>query len=162
MRNSLLPAFALVSIICASRAVAAPVLVTASAPSTEPASGSFAQVDAVIAEANRAMQKLQDCWKIAAAMRADLKKKKADLAAEFGTIPSAFDALLNKKSVRFVTQEQMCNQWTPPPGLLFAKAHDLLRSFQPKSTPGIAARVKQVAAKRTQYNLLIRPQAPEK
>lgn len=157
MGNRILLAFVLAPVLFAPRAAAAPVMntVNAPAPGAEPAPASFDKVDAAIAEAYRAMQTLQDCAKITAAMRADYADKQKELKAEYGAVPPAFNEFLLKKRKRLDKQEQLCLQSTPQPGELFSKAHQLLRYIEPKNTPGIAGRFKKVEEGRVRYNKLI-------
>lgn len=157
MGNRILLAFVLAPALFAPRVAAAPVMNTVNtpAPGAEPAVTTFDRVDAALAEANRAMQALQDCAKVTAAMRADHAAKQAGLKAEYGAVPPAFNEFLLKKRKRIDKQEAACLQLTPQPGELLSKAHQMLRYVEPKNTPGIAGRFKKVEEARLRYNKLI-------
>jgi hypothetical protein len=157
MGNRVLLAFVLAPALFAPRVAAAPVMNTVNTPvpGAEPAATTFDKVDAALAEANRAMQTLQECTKVTAAMRADHAAKQAGLKAEYGAVPPAFNEHLLKKRKRIDKQELLCLQYTPQPGELLSKAHQLLRYVEPKNTPGIAGRFKRVEEARLRYNKLI-------
>ena len=157
MGYRLLLAFVLAPALFVARAAAAPAMntVNAPAPGADPAPASFDKVDAAIADAYRAMQTLQDCAKVTAAMRSDYAEKQSQLKAEYGAVPPAFNEFLLKKRKRIDKQEQLCLQSTALPGELFSKAHQLLRYIEPKNTPGIAGRFKKVEEGRVRYNKLI-------
>lgn len=161
MGNRILLMFALAA---SPLSAAATALTPAPAPApAEAAPGTFAKVDAAIAEAHRSMQALQECVKVTAALRADHAQKQQELKGEFGAVPPAFNELLLRKRKRLDKQEEACLALMPQPGLLFTQAHELLRNIEPRNVPGVVGRFKKVEAGRVQYNRLIaKPKAAAK
>lgn len=143
--------------ILAASAYAAPVMMTASPTPDKAPAGVFNKADEALEAANRELANLQDCEKVTASLRADYVNKQRELKAEFRTIPPAFNAILLKKRKRLDKQEQSCLDLVKQPGLLFERAHELLRQIEPKNTPGVAERFKRVEAGRARYNKIIAP-----
>lgn len=128
--------------------------VPAEKPLAEPA-GNFTAVDALIADASRSVTTLQDCMKLASTLKADHAAKQRELKEEFsGKIPPAFQELLTTKRKRADKQQTHCLQESPRANQIYVQAHEALRSFEPKSAPGIAARGKKLDAIKFRYNQL--------
>lgn len=124
--------------------------------------GIYAAVDQNIAEAMKSVQRLKECKNLTQLLRADYERKDAELRAEFGRIPPAFDVLMNSKNKRLNKQETVCLAEEPQAGALFMKAHDALRGIEPSSLPGIAERQKRLAKARLAYNQLVTPAKKDK
>ncbi len=155
MGNRILLMLALAAATFASRAAAQPAAPAPAPAAAEAPAGTFTRADAALAEADRAMKDLENCLSDARALRADWLKKTKELKAEFATVPHAFNALLLKKRKRADKREAECLAAMEQPALLFSQAHDLLRSVEPRSAPGVAGRFKKVEAGRVRYNRLI-------
>lgn len=138
-----------------SPAPAAPVKnapVAAASHDPEPV-GNFTAIDALINDASREVTMLQQCRKETERLKADHAAKQRELKTEFdGKIPPAFNNLLMAKSRRAAKQQAFCLQESPRVDQIYTQAHELLRSFEPKSLPGIAVRGKKLNAVKARYN----------
>lgn len=115
----------------AGRAAPAP---QPSAPESAAGARTLQRLNSQIGELSAALAKTQECFALEGALKSDLARKKAQLAAEFkGKIPPSFDDLLWKKNDRINKQHKTCFLLYEAAGRQFTAMDASFGSIEPKS-----------------------------
>ncbi len=116
--------------------------------------GALASLNKSIVEMTSAYDKTEQCVEREAGFKADLARKKSELAAEFkGQVPNAFTDLLWQKTARINKQHALCVQQSEELARA-SEAFDLTyRSFEPK-TPAVKRQVEALDARKKKLQMM--------